>query len=198
MTGRWEFWIDRGGTFTDVVGRRPDGAPGHAQAAVAQPRALPGRRRRRDPATAGPRPRRTGARRPGRPSSRWARPSPPTPCWSARASRTVLVDHQGLPRRAAHRLPEPAAASSTARSCCRSRSTSGSSRSGADRRARRGPPAPRPGRRRRGQLRRAHGDGFRSAAVVLLHGYRHPAHERAVGARGPRASASPRSAARTR
>ncbi|MFD9498253.1 hydantoinase B/oxoprolinase family protein [Streptomyces sp. NPDC060035] len=25
MTGRWEFWIDRGGTFTDVVGRDPDG-----------------------------------------------------------------------------------------------------------------------------------------------------------------------------
>ncbi|MGE3158595.1 MAG: hydantoinase/oxoprolinase family protein, partial [Xanthobacteraceae bacterium] len=24
-TGRWEFWIDRGGTFTDVIGRRPDG-----------------------------------------------------------------------------------------------------------------------------------------------------------------------------
>ena len=23
--GRWEFWIDRGGTFTDVVARRPDG-----------------------------------------------------------------------------------------------------------------------------------------------------------------------------
>jgi 5-oxoprolinase (ATP-hydrolysing) len=23
---RWEFWIDRGGTFTDVVARRPDGA----------------------------------------------------------------------------------------------------------------------------------------------------------------------------
>src|SRR5882672_748217 len=22
----WQFWIDRGGTFTDVVGRRPDGA----------------------------------------------------------------------------------------------------------------------------------------------------------------------------
>ena len=21
----WEFWIDRGGTFTDVVGRAPDG-----------------------------------------------------------------------------------------------------------------------------------------------------------------------------
>ncbi len=24
-TPRWQFWIDRGGTFTDVVGRRPDG-----------------------------------------------------------------------------------------------------------------------------------------------------------------------------
>ena len=23
--GGWEFWIDRGGTFTDVIGRRPDG-----------------------------------------------------------------------------------------------------------------------------------------------------------------------------
>src|SRR6266481_2627946 len=22
----WEFWIDRGGTFTDIVGRRPNGA----------------------------------------------------------------------------------------------------------------------------------------------------------------------------
>ncbi|HEY7675101.1 MAG TPA: hydantoinase/oxoprolinase N-terminal domain-containing protein, partial [Burkholderiales bacterium] len=22
----WHFWIDRGGTFTDVVARRPDGA----------------------------------------------------------------------------------------------------------------------------------------------------------------------------
>ena len=21
----WEFWIDRGGTFTDVIGRAPDG-----------------------------------------------------------------------------------------------------------------------------------------------------------------------------
>ncbi|HUQ77004.1 MAG TPA: hydantoinase B/oxoprolinase family protein [Burkholderiales bacterium] len=26
MINRWQFWIDRGGTFTDVVARRPDGA----------------------------------------------------------------------------------------------------------------------------------------------------------------------------
>ncbi|MDE2160434.1 MAG: 5-oxoprolinase, partial [Burkholderiales bacterium] len=25
LAGRWQFWIDRGGTFTDIVGRRPDG-----------------------------------------------------------------------------------------------------------------------------------------------------------------------------
>ena len=25
MTRRWQFWIDRGGTFTDIVGRAPDG-----------------------------------------------------------------------------------------------------------------------------------------------------------------------------
>jgi 5-oxoprolinase (ATP-hydrolysing) len=26
VTGGWQFWIDRGGTFTDIVGRKPDGA----------------------------------------------------------------------------------------------------------------------------------------------------------------------------
>jgi 5-oxoprolinase (ATP-hydrolysing) len=25
MGGRWDFWIDRGGTFTDVIGRDPEG-----------------------------------------------------------------------------------------------------------------------------------------------------------------------------
>ena len=23
---KWDFWVDRGGTFTDVIGRSPDGA----------------------------------------------------------------------------------------------------------------------------------------------------------------------------
>ena len=26
MTPRWQFWIDRGGTFTDIVARKPDGS----------------------------------------------------------------------------------------------------------------------------------------------------------------------------
>ena len=25
MSDRWQFWIDRGGTFTDIVGYAPDG-----------------------------------------------------------------------------------------------------------------------------------------------------------------------------
>ncbi|MGB7540490.1 MAG: hydantoinase/oxoprolinase N-terminal domain-containing protein, partial [Burkholderiales bacterium] len=52
-SGRWQFWIDRGGTFTDVVARRPDGSlvthkllsdnPGrYADAAVAGIRTLLG------------------------------------------------------------------------------------------------------------------------------------------------------------
>src|SRR4029079_14624129 len=26
MERSWDFWIDRGGTFTDVIGKRPDGS----------------------------------------------------------------------------------------------------------------------------------------------------------------------------
>jgi 5-oxoprolinase (ATP-hydrolysing) len=26
MSAKWDFWIDRGGTFTDLVGRAPDGS----------------------------------------------------------------------------------------------------------------------------------------------------------------------------
>ena len=52
MDGRWDFWIDRGGTFTDIVARRPDGSivahkllsasPAYPDAAVAGIRSLMG------------------------------------------------------------------------------------------------------------------------------------------------------------
>ena len=35
--GRWEFWIDRGGTFTDVIARTPDGAETTAKLLSASP-----------------------------------------------------------------------------------------------------------------------------------------------------------------
>ena len=43
---RWQFWIDRGGTFTDIVGKRPDGsADDNAEAPLGEPRAVPRRAR---------------------------------------------------------------------------------------------------------------------------------------------------------
>ena len=42
---QWDFWIDRGGTFTDVVARRPDGTLRRAQAALGKSRGLSRRRR---------------------------------------------------------------------------------------------------------------------------------------------------------
>jgi 5-oxoprolinase (ATP-hydrolysing) len=47
MDGRWEFWIDRGGTFTDVVARRPDGTLAVHKLLSENPGAYP------DPAVAG-------------------------------------------------------------------------------------------------------------------------------------------------
>ena len=61
--GRWHFWIDRGGTFTDVVARRPDGAVVTRKLLSEDPR------RYRDAALAGhPRPARRELQRadPGR------------------------------------------------------------------------------------------------------------------------------------
>ena len=45
--GRWEFWIDRGGTFTDIVARRPDGTLAAHKLLSENPRAY------RDAAVAG-------------------------------------------------------------------------------------------------------------------------------------------------
>ena len=52
MSGLWDFWVDRGGTFTDIVARRPDGtlaahkllsvSPAYPDAAVAGIRRLLG------------------------------------------------------------------------------------------------------------------------------------------------------------
>ena len=52
MAGLWDFWVDRGGTFTDIVARRPDGtlvahkllsvSPAYRDAAVAGVRELLG------------------------------------------------------------------------------------------------------------------------------------------------------------
>ena len=178
MSGRWEFWIDRGGTFTDVVGQAPRRTAGDPQTALARPRAVPGRGRRRDPAAARRRPGRARSRPTGSPASRWAPPSPPTPCWSAgradrprhhrRASGTPCASPTRTgPRLFDRRILLPEALYDRVIEVPERVDAHGDVVRAA-----------RPGRRSREQLKAARRDGFRSAAVVLLHGYRHPAHER--------------------
>ena len=41
MNNGWNFWIDRGGTFTDVVGRMPDGTLGTHKLLSDNPRQYP-------------------------------------------------------------------------------------------------------------------------------------------------------------
>ncbi|MER6915935.1 hydantoinase B/oxoprolinase family protein [Streptomyces sp. NPDC000594] len=178
MSGRWEFWIDRGGTFTDIVGRRPDGRlvtrkllsedpAHHRDAAVAGIRLLLGVA-------------------PGEPVPvhRIARVAMGTTVATnalleRRGEPTVLVITEGFadalriayqnrPRIFDRRivLPEPVytrvievperidARGGTVRPLDLATVTE--------------------------RLTEAHADGFRSAAVVLMHGYRHPAHERRV------------------
>jgi len=48
----WEFWIDRGGTFTDIVGRRPDGTLSRKLLSE-NPEAYRDRRRARHPRALG-------------------------------------------------------------------------------------------------------------------------------------------------
>ncbi|HTU06673.1 MAG TPA: hydantoinase/oxoprolinase N-terminal domain-containing protein, partial [Trebonia sp.] len=171
--GRWEFWIDRGGTFTDIVARRPDGSlaahkllsvsPAYPDAAVAGIRELLG------VPPAGPVPAdRIGAVRLGT-----------TVATNALLERTgercVLVINEGFgdalrigyqnrPRIFDRHIVLPGQ--------LYERVIEVPERTGAH-----GEPV-RPldeAAVERG-LRAAYDDGFRAAAIVLMHGYRYPAH----------------------
>src|ERR1019366_9355413 len=103
-TELWDFWIDRGGTFTDVVGRHPDGTLVPKQAPLENPGTLYGRRR-------------AGHPRPARPETRRADPGRPRRrgedghnCGYECATRAQgrahdAADHARIPRRAQKRLP---------------------------------------------------------------------------------------------
>ncbi|MGP3637368.1 hydantoinase B/oxoprolinase family protein [Streptomyces sp. 24-1644] len=180
MTGRWEFWIDRGGTFTDVVGRDPEGHlishkllshdPGrYRDAAVAGIRRLLG----------------LGPDEPV-PADRIAvvkmgttvatnalleRTGEPTVLVITEGFRDALrIAYQNRPRLFDRRILLPEAVYE--------RVIEVPERVGA-----RGAivePLDLPAVTER--LRAAKDDGITSAAVVLMHGYRHPGHESAVAA----------------
>ena len=179
----WQFWIDRGGTFTDVVGAARRTARWSPTSCCRRiPSAIDDAALAGHPRPAGPR-----ARRALPAAAIDAVKMGTTVATNAllerKGERTVLVDHQGLRRRAAHRLSEPARSSSPATSCCPSCSTSASSRSTsgvtAEGEVLR---AARSRRQRARDLAAAFAAGIRSLAIVLMHGYRYPEHERRVAA----------------
>ncbi|PVC87605.1 hydantoinase B/oxoprolinase family protein [Streptomyces sp. CS014] len=178
MTGRWEFWIDRGGTFTDIVGRRPDGRlitrkllshdPGrYDDAAVAGIRLLLGL----DPGEPVPTDR-VAAVRMGTTVATNAlleRRGEPTVLLITEGFRDALrIAYQNRPRLFDRHIVLPESV--------HERVIEVPERIDAHGRTVR-PLDLTPVRE---QLRAAHAEGLRSAAVVLMHGYRHPAHERAV------------------
>ncbi|MEU8786386.1 hydantoinase B/oxoprolinase family protein [Streptomyces sp. NPDC048637] len=178
MTGRWEFWIDRGGTFTDVVGRRPDGRLVTTKLLSRHPE------RYRDAAVAGIRMMlRLGPDEPV-PAEQVSvvkmgttvatnalleRKGEPTVLLITEGFRDALrIAYQNRPRIFDRRIVLPEA--------LYDRVIEVPERIGAQ-----GEPVrPLDADAVRRALIRARADGLRSAAVVLLHGYRHVEHEQAV------------------
>ena len=172
---RWQFWIDRGGTFTDIVARRPDGSllthkllsedPGHyADAALAGIRDLLGvQRGRAIPAE------RIGEVRMGTTLATNAlleRKGEPTALFITRGFRDQLrIGYQNRPRLFDRHivLPEPlygAAFEVNERVSARGEVLE-----------------PLDEERAQRDLADARRRGFGAAAIVLMHGYRYPAHE---------------------
>ncbi|OKJ71476.1 hydantoinase B/oxoprolinase family protein [Streptomyces sp. CB02460] len=180
MTGRWEFWIDRGGTFTDVVGRRPDGELVTRKLLSHDPD------RYRDAAVAGirlmlglgpdePVPAdRVAAVKMGTTVATNAlleRRGEPTLLVITEGFRDALrIAYQNRPRLFDRRILLPEAVYDRVVEVPERIDAHGRTLTPLDRDevAR--------------LLREARADGLTSAAVVLMHGYRHPAHEQAVAA----------------
>ncbi len=177
-TGRWQFWIDRGGTFTDIVGRRPDGTlathkllsdnPGqYRDAAVAGIRHLlglaPG-----EPVT----PARVECVKMGTTVATNAlleRKGEPTLLVTTRGFRDALrIGYQNRPRLFDRHIVLP--------ELLYSRVVEADERVGAHGEV----VAPLDEAALRTDLRQAHAAGLRCVAIVFLHGYRHTAHEAAA------------------
>lgn len=185
MTGRWEFWIDRGGTFTDVVGRDPGGRlvsrkllshdPGrHRDAAVAGIRLLLGLGPH-DPVPAD----RVAGVKMGTTVATNAlleRRGEPTVLVITEGFRDALrIAYQNRPRLFDRRILLPEAVYDRVVEVPERTDARGAVVRALDRAV------------VAERLEAVAGDGIRSAAVVLMHGYRYPDHERAVAEEAARA-----------
>ncbi|MFC6065228.1 hydantoinase B/oxoprolinase family protein [Streptomyces ochraceiscleroticus] len=176
MTGRWEFWIDRGGTFTDVVARRPDGALVTRKLLSHHPE------RYDDAAVAGVR--EVLGLGPGEPvpaervavvkmgttvatNALLERKGEPTVLVTTRGFKDALrIAYQNRPRLFDRHIVLPDALYDRMIEVPERVDAHGETVTPLDADA------------AREALAAAYEAGFRSAAVVLLHGYRHPAHEK--------------------
>ncbi|QKW26549.1 hydantoinase B/oxoprolinase family protein [Streptomyces seoulensis] len=172
MTG-WQFWIDRGGTFTDIVARRPDGRLVTRKLLSDNPA------RYADAAVAGVRELLAGAAGPVD-SVRMGTTVATNALLERRGERTLLVVTRGFgdalriayqdrPRIFARRIDLP--------ELLHERVVEVDERIAADGTVLRAPDLD----ALAGPLQKAYDDGIRAVAVVCLHSHRHPAHERAVG-----------------
>ena len=180
MSGTWEFWIDRGGTFTDVIGRRPDGKlvthkllsenpEAYADAAVAGIRHLLGLA----PGEAIP-PSRIGAVKMGTTVATNA-------LLERKGERTLLVITKGF--RDALRIGYQARPKIFARHIVKpdmlyERVIEADERVRADGTVERAIDLA----ALRGELGRAKDDGIAAVAIVLMHAYRYSEHERRIAA----------------
>ncbi|MCW2237728.1 hydantoinase B/oxoprolinase family protein [Azospirillum canadense] len=178
--GRWQFWIDRGGTFTDIVAKRPDGSVATHKLLSENPERYP------DAAIQGIR------------DLLGLAPDQPIPAEDVEAvkmgttvatnallerkgERTLLLITEGLgdqlrigyqarPKIFARHIVLPELLYERVAEVPERIKADGTVLKPVDIRA------------VRLQLEEAFNDGFRAAAVVLMHGYRHPEHERQVAA----------------
>ncbi|MEU6091304.1 hydantoinase B/oxoprolinase family protein [Streptomyces sp. NPDC047085] len=172
MTG-WQFWVDRGGTFTDIVARRPDGRLFTHKLLSDNPA------RYADAAVAGVRELLGGSEEPVD-AVRMGTTVATNALLERKGERTLLVitrgfrdalriAYQNRPRIFARRIELP--------ELLYERVVEVDERIAADGTVLRAPDLD----ALEGPLRGAYDDGIRSVAVVCLHSHLHPAHERAIG-----------------
>ncbi|MFJ8733371.1 hydantoinase B/oxoprolinase family protein [Streptomyces bauhiniae] len=172
MTG-WEFWVDRGGTFTDIVARRPDGGLLTHKLLSDNPA------RYADAAVAGVRALLDGSPEPVE-AVRMGTTVATNALLERTGERTLLVITRGFRdalRIAYQNRPHLFARHIELPEQLYERVVEVDERIAAD-----GTELRAPGLTAlEGELRRAYEDGIRAVAVVCLHSHLHPNHERAVG-----------------
>ena len=172
MTG-WQFWVDRGGTFTDIVARRPDGRLLTHKLLSDNPE------RYADAAVAGVRELLHGSREPVD-AVRMGTTVATNALLERKGERTLLVITRGFRdalRIAYQNRPAIFACHIQLPGLLYERVIEADERIAADGTVLRSPDL----EALAGPLRQAYDDGIRAVAVVCLHSHLHPAHERAIG-----------------